>query len=53
MGLNSAALAPFCLAFMGKEGAWILATNPHPMLRTEIRHTERRVSLGVAKTSYV
>ena len=46
MGPNSAAVAPFRLASIGKNGAWILATNPHPMLRTERRHTETRVLSG-------
>ena len=52
MGPNSAALAPFCLASMGKKGAWILATNPHPMLRTEIRHTEMRVSVSIGPVMF-
>ena len=46
MGPNSAARAPFSKASSGKNGAWILATNPHPMLRTERRHTETKVLSG-------
>ena len=42
-GPNSAAVAPFCFASIGKNGAWMLETNPQPMLRRDRRATERRV----------
>ena len=45
-GPNSAAVAPFCFASIGKNGAWMLETNPQPMLRRDRRATERRVLPG-------